>query len=100
MTSPDPSPYRQGPAVPQSAEALEDEWSRAQRAGRRVVRARLAATLAGMAPVAVGFAGSVLVYWLWPLDGVPIWCLVIPIALSLPIGWRARNKLWPRGQFR
>ena len=100
MTSPDTSPYRQGPAVTQSAEALEDEWSRAQRLGRRVARARFLATLAGMAPVAVGFAVAVLVYWFWPFENIPIWCLAIPIALSLPVGWRVRNKFWPMGQFR
>lgn len=80
--------------------SLEDEWARSQRAGRKIVRARMVATLAGMAPVAVGFAASALVYVLWPLENIPIWCLAVPIALSLPVGWRVRNRFWPRGQFR
>jgi len=35
-----------------------------------------------------------------PLRRIPIWLLALPIAISLPLGWRVRNKLCQPGSFR
>jgi hypothetical protein len=81
-------------------DALRDEWQRAQGMGKRLARERFVATLAGMGPIAAGFGLAVALWWLWPLQKIPIVVLGLPVAVSLPIGWWVRNKLWPGGQFR
>jgi len=80
-------------------DALREEWARAQGLGTRLARQRFIATAAGMAPVAIGFGLALLLWWFLPLRRIPIWLLALPIAISLPLGWRVRNKLWPAGQF-
>ncbi len=81
-------------------EALRAEWARAQGMGKRLAREKAVATLAGMGIVALGCVASFLVWWLWPLNRVPIALLVVPLAAALPAAWWVRNKLWPGGQFR
>ena len=84
---------------PQEQAALQNEWQRMQGMGRRLQKARMIATLAGMAIVGGGFVASFLLYVLWPLHKIPIVLLVAPIAASIGVGWTVRNKLWPKGQF-
>lgn len=81
-------------------QALRAEWERAQGMGRRLFRERLIATLAGMAAILVGCGLSFLLWWIWPLQKIPIALLVLPVVVSLPVGWWARTRLWPGGQFR
>lgn len=80
-------------------QALANEWERMQGMARRLSRQGFIATIGGMAVVCGGFVLSALLYFFWPLHKIPIVFLVAPIAFSVGIGWKARTKLWPKGQF-
>ena len=83
-----------------TADDLQDEWARANRAGRAANRQKLLATAASIAVtfpiVAVGY---VLVIGLWPLARIPVILLALPWLPALPAGWWVRRKLWPGGAF-
>ena len=80
-------------------QALKDEWARMQGMGRRLQKARMIATLAGMGIVFGGFVVSAIVYFAWPANRIPIWILALPVVFAISVGWGVRNKLWPKGQF-
>ena len=84
---------------PAEQRALRDEPGRAQGSGRRLLRERLLATVAGTIPVLAGFTVSGAIHWYWPLQNVPLWVLALPIAGGIVVGWRVRTKLWPSGHF-
>jgi hypothetical protein len=81
------------------ADDLQDEWARANRAGRAVNRQKTVATLASIAVTAViMIAGYVVFFAAWTFDKIPVLFLALPWVPALPAGLFVRSRLWPRGQ--
>jgi hypothetical protein len=79
-------------------EDLEDDWARANRAGRAVNRRKAFATLVSIgATAALAGAGYLAFFALWPSERFPVLFLALPWLPALPVGWWVRNGLWPRG---
>jgi hypothetical protein len=80
---------------------LEDEWARANRAGRTANRQKATATLASVAVTAlVVAAGYLALFVAWPFDKIPVLFFGLPWIPALPAGWWIRGKLWPKGASR
>jgi hypothetical protein len=77
---------------------LQDEWARANRAGRTTNRRKAVATIASIAVTApIVVAGYVALYALWPSNRIPVLFLALPWLPALPAGLWVRGRLWPRG---
>jgi hypothetical protein len=81
-----------------AGEDLQQEWARANRAGRGASARKSVATLASVAvTVSIVIVGYVLLFVLWPFDRIPVVFLATPWLPALPAGWWVRNRLWPAG---
>jgi hypothetical protein len=77
---------------------LQNEWARANRAGRGANRKKAIATIASVTvTVPVVAVGYFVMLGLWPWDRIPVLFLALPWVPALPVGWWVRSKLWPRG---
>jgi hypothetical protein len=77
---------------------LDDEWARANRAGRAANRQKLFATVSSVGVTSTIVAVGYLVFFmLWPSNRIPVLFLALPWLPALPVGLWIRHKLWPRG---